>query len=132
MLTGTASSEQTLTEGHGPGGSDTGSIHRGKRWTDARPTVLYSHYQYLTVGNLHKIPHQDVSYLEAQGCLHVPTRPTLDHFVDQYFAHVHVLLPLLHEGNFWDMYSYKDNTTPQEKMPLLVFQAMLFASCNVS
>lgn len=97
-----------------------------------KATVLYSHYQYLTISNLHKIRHQDVSYLEGEGCFHIPTRPTLDNFLEQYFTHVHPLLPLLNEGDFWDMYSGSVNGGSQDKMTLLVFQSMLFASCNVS
>ncbi|KAH6972114.1 hypothetical protein BKA56DRAFT_677088 [Ilyonectria sp. MPI-CAGE-AT-0026] len=132
-LSGTASSEPTSIESHRQAASDAGSIHHRKRRTDGnqRPsTVLYSHYRYLSVGNLHSIPHQDVSYLEAQGCLHVPTRPTLDNFVEQYFAQMHVLLPLIHEGEFWDMYSDKGDAVPRRTISLLVFQAMLFASCT--
>lgn len=112
----------------------TKTVRRGSRWTQANATVLYSHFPYLTLGNVHNIPHQDVSYLESQGCFHVPTRPGLDDLVEQYFAHFHGLLPLLNEGDFWDMYcqKQKDNITSQDKMALLVFQAMLFASCSVS
>jgi hypothetical protein len=29
--------------------------------------VMYSHYRFLTASNIHAIPHQDVTYLEAQG-----------------------------------------------------------------
>ncbi|KAH8652018.1 hypothetical protein BGZ61DRAFT_487522 [Ilyonectria robusta] len=110
----------------------TKTVRRGSRWTQANATVLYSHFPYLTLGNVHNIPHQDVSYLESQGCFHVPTRPGLDDLVEQYFAHFHGLLPLLNEGDFWDMYcqKQKDNITSQDKMALLVFQAMLFASCS--
>ncbi|KAF7557091.1 hypothetical protein G7Z17_g902 [Cylindrodendrum hubeiense] len=126
-----SSSEPTWAEEHRLDGSNAGSIRPGKRRTDGKSMVLYSHYQYLSVGNMHIIPHEDVSYLEAQGCFHVPTRPTLDNFVERYFAHLHVLLPLLHEGDFWDMYSDKENSAPRQKISLLVFQAMLFASCNL-
>lgn len=129
-----ASSEPTSTESHRRAGSDAGSIRPRKRRTDGNQgpsMVLYSHYRYLSVGNLHSISHQDVSYLEAQGCLHVPTCPTLDNFVEQYFAQMHVLLPLIHEGEFWDMYSDEGDAVPRRTISLLVFQAMLFASCTV-
>jgi hypothetical protein len=33
-----------------------------------RELVIYSHYRFLSAGNIHAIPHQDVTYLEAQGC----------------------------------------------------------------
>lgn len=94
--------------------------------------VIYSHYRFLTAGNIHAIPHQDVSYLEAQGCLHVPTPPILDVFMSKYFAHVHVFLPLIDEGDFWDMYSQSSQSLEKDTMSLIVLHAMLFASSNVS
>lgn len=94
--------------------------------------VTYSFYPFLALGNLHGIPPQDVNYLELQGCLRVPTRAILDEFVQQYFLHVHPLLPMIHEGDFWDLYCVNPTSyVPGEKLSLLVFQAMLFACCNV-
>jgi hypothetical protein len=95
-------------------------------------TVLFVHYPYLKLHNIHSIAQQDLNYMEAQGCLHVPSRPILDNFVEQYFRYQHPFLPLLNEGDFWEMYSQKESTGPQSNISLLVFQAMLFASCNVS
>lgn len=83
------------------------------------------------MGNLPNIPPQDVNFLELQGCLRVPVRNLLDEFLQQYFLHVHPLLPLLNEGDFWDLYCHSSNNgMPTERMSLLVFQAVLFASCN--
>ncbi|KAK7421685.1 hypothetical protein QQZ08_009859 [Neonectria magnoliae] len=93
--------------------------------------VVYFYYPFLTMGNLPNIPPQDVNFLELQGCLRVPTRTMLDEFLQQYFLHVHPLLPLINEGDFWDLYCNSANThMPTERMPLLLFQAILFASCN--
>ncbi|KAH6885956.1 fungal-specific transcription factor domain-containing protein [Thelonectria olida] len=93
--------------------------------------IVYSYYPFLTMGNLPNIPPQDVNYLELQGCLRVPTRALLDEFLQQYFLHVHPLLPILNEGDFWDLYCHSANAgMPTERMSLLVFQAVLFASCN--
>ncbi|KAK7706419.1 hypothetical protein SLS63_013982 [Diaporthe eres] len=85
----------------------------------------------IKAGRLHAIPAEDVNYLESQGCLHIPTQPSLDVLVQHYFLHVHVVLPLLNEGDFWEMY-YQSNKPggSREKMSLLVFQAMLYASCH--
>ncbi|OHE99847.1 fungal specific transcription factor domain-containing protein [Colletotrichum orchidophilum] len=93
--------------------------------------VTYSFYPFLALGNLHGIPPQDVNYLELQGCLRVPTRTILDELVQQYFLHVHPLLPMVNEGDFWDVYCVNPaGYVPSDKISLLVFQAMLFASCN--
>ncbi|KAH7016409.1 uncharacterized protein B0I36DRAFT_436093 [Microdochium trichocladiopsis] len=95
-----------------------------------RVTVLYSHLPFLAVGNIHRVPFEDVNYLESCGCLHVPARPLLDNFVEQYFLHIHPLLPLVDEGDFWEMYSEVEAPCPPDnRMPLLLFQAMLFSSC---
>ncbi|KAF5621927.1 cutinase transcription factor 1 beta [Fusarium sp. NRRL 52700] len=93
-------------------------------------TVLFVYYPYLKIHNIHSIAQQDLNYMEAQGCLHVPSRPILDNFVEQYFRVHQALLPLLNEGEFWEMYSQKESTGAQSTISLLVFQAMLFASCN--
>jgi hypothetical protein len=73
---------------------------------------------------------QDVNYLESQGCFRVPTREILDEFVQQYFLHVHPVLPMLNEGDFWDMYGNSGHGGSGEKISLLVFQSMLFSSVN--
>ncbi|EXM24716.1 hypothetical protein FoTM2_006280 [Fusarium oxysporum f. sp. vasinfectum] len=100
--------------------SDTGSTKDG--------VILYSYFQFLTVENLHAIPYQDVSYLEAQGCLHVPNPLILDVFMRAYFTYAHVFKPLVDEGEFWEMCSLATNDSPRTTMSLLVLRAMLFAS----
>ncbi|KLO89297.1 cutinase transcription factor 1 beta [Fusarium fujikuroi] len=90
--------------------------------------VLYSYFQSLTVGNLHAIPYQDVTYLEAQGCLHVPNPLILDVFMKAYFTYAHVFIPLIDEGEFWAMFSPATNSSQRISMSLLVLRAMLFAS----
>ncbi|PNH44324.1 hypothetical protein VD0004_g3339 [Verticillium dahliae] len=93
--------------------------------------VTYSYYPFLAIGNIHYIPPQDVNFLELQGCLRMPTRAILDEFVQQYFLHVHPMLPLLNEGDFWDMYcNGGSKSLQQERISLLVFQAMLFSTAN--
>ncbi|KAF5519523.1 Cutinase transcription factor 1 beta [Colletotrichum aenigma] len=92
--------------------------------------VTFSFYPFLALGNLHNIPPQDVNFLELQGCLRIPTRAILDEFVQQYFLHVHPLLPMLNEGDFWDVYCMNPSSMPSDRLSLLLFQAMLFASCN--
>ncbi|KAI1009713.1 hypothetical protein LB504_002985, partial [Fusarium proliferatum] len=90
--------------------------------------VLYSYFQFLTVGNLHAIPYQDVTYLEAQGCLHVPNPLILDIFMKAYFTYAHVSVPLIDEGDFWEMFSSATSSSQRISMSLLVLRAMLFVS----
>lgn len=95
--------------------------------------VMYSYYPFLELNNLPNILPQDVSYLDMQGCLRVPTKSILDEFVKQYFLHVHPVQPIINEGDFWEAYgSPPSEVTPATRLSLLVFQAMLFASCAVS
>lgn len=92
--------------------------------------VTYSYYPFLRVSNLRNIMPQDANYLESQGCLRVPTRAILDEFVQQYFLHIHPIMPIINEGDFWDMYCSETSTGPTETMSLVFFQALLFSSCN--
>ncbi|KAI8630122.1 hypothetical protein F5Y19DRAFT_54054 [Xylariaceae sp. FL1651] len=102
----------------------------GDHRVTANADITYSYYPFLSVSNFHNILPQDVNYLESQGCLRVPTRAILDEFVQQYFLHVHPLLPLINEGDFWEMYCHQGSEGPTEKISLLVFQAILFSCCN--
>lgn len=100
-------------------------------------SVMYNCYPFLTLDNLHNCMPQDVDFMESEGCFHLPTRPILDQIVRQYFLHIHPLLPLLNEGDFWEMYYYyshrrAEGKEPPPKLSLLVFQAIMFAACNVS
>ncbi|KAH7131339.1 fungal-specific transcription factor domain-containing protein [Dactylonectria macrodidyma] len=92
--------------------------------------VVHCFYPFLALTNLHNVPHQDVNFLEMQGCLRVPIRALLDDFIKQFFLHVHPILPLINEGDFWDMYCHEVDEVPTARISLLVFQAILFASCN--
>jgi hypothetical protein len=97
-----------------------------------RSTVLYSHFPFLTIGNIHMIPAEDLNFLELQGCLHLPMQPFIDDFVQQYFLYVHPFMPLIDEGEFWEAYHRNGTSaTSAPAMSLLVFQAMLFSSCTV-
>lgn len=94
-------------------------------------SVVYTYYSFLTLDNLYNCLPQDVEFLEAEGCFHLPTRRIMDQILQQYFLHVHPLLPVLNEGDFWEMY-YNRGPEGVPKMSLLVFQAIMFVSCNVS
>ena len=95
-------------------------------------SLFYLNYQFLSVGNLQIILSGDIDYLELQGCFLVPRREILDDFVEHYFLHVHPLLPLFNEADFWKMYDQRGAGDPSSpKISLLVFQALMFASCNV-
>lgn len=94
--------------------------------------VTYSYYPFIEIAQLSKVLPQDVSYLEMQGCLRVPKKTILDEFVKQYFLHVHPIMPIVNEGNFWETYGASPaESSETERMSLLVFQAMLFAACAV-
>lgn len=93
--------------------------------------ITYTYYPFLAIGNLSNVSPQDISYLEMQGCFRVPAKTTLDGFVKQFFLHVHPMMPLVNEGDFWD--SYQAGGTPlTDQFSLLLLQAMLFSACSVS
>ncbi|KAF4988179.1 hypothetical protein FDECE_15155 [Fusarium decemcellulare] len=117
--------EACLSHGHSTSNSQyTSGGHR-----IAASDVVYCHYAFLAVPNISNIPPQDVNFLEVEGCLRVPIRPLLDDFVKQYFRHVHPVLPLLNEGDFWELYQ-GTAAAESNRVSLLLLQAMLFASCT--
>lgn len=94
--------------------------------------VLYSAQSFLTLGNLRDLAEQDVDFLELNRCFHLPTRTVQEEFIYHYFLYLHPYYPLIPEKDFWNMYlgRYTDGEEKQT-MPLLVFQAMLFAASSV-
>ncbi|KAF4765597.1 hypothetical protein HAV15_003587 [Penicillium sp. str.  len=122
------SSENLTTPGHPSSCVDNVRIHA--RNPKHSPDILYFHYPFLVINNIRNIPPHDLNFLELQGCLRVPTRDLLYELVQQYFLHVHPILPLMNEGDFWDVYFHSADDPPTKPISLLVFQAMLFASCN--
>jgi hypothetical protein len=110
-------------------GSDA-PLWAGDQRVGATDDITYTYYPFLCINNLQNIMPQDVNYLETQGCFRVPTREILDEFVQQYFLHFHPMLPMINEGDFWDMYGHSGHGGSGDRMSLLVFQAMLFSSCT--
>ncbi|KAJ3543637.1 hypothetical protein NM208_g3468 [Fusarium decemcellulare] len=95
----------------------------------ASSELSYCCYPFLAISNIYQLPQQSVKFLELQGCLRVPMQPFLDEMVRQYFLHIHPFLPLVNEGDFWETYCCNGGSAPRQHVPLLLFQAMLFASC---
>lgn len=94
--------------------------------------ITYTFYPFLGINNLSNLLPQDVSYLEMQGCFRIPAKPVLDELVKQYFLHVHPIMPLYNEGEFWEMYGAPPGSAAGHgRVSLLVFQAMLFSACRV-
>lgn len=118
-----------------PGYNPTTMLHPWAYQQPLRMTsdVVYTYYPFLTITNLSNILPQDVNFLESQDCLRVPTRSIMNEFLQQYFLHVHPLLPLFNEGDFWDMYlqeGLEKLGVVRGRMSLLVLQSLLFATCN--
>lgn len=97
-----------------------------------RAEITYCYYPFLRISNLHSLISKEATHLEAKGCFRVPIRPILDHFVRGYFLHVHPMMPILEEEEFWDMYEHQQGTEKSNQIPLILLQSMIFASCSVS
>ncbi|RFU76012.1 fungal specific transcription factor domain-containing [Trichoderma arundinaceum] len=67
----------------------------------------------------------DIRFMQLNGCFDLPPMPILNEFVRMFFLHVHPIVPLFNEGEFWESFS----CTNGEKISLLVFQAIIFAAC---
>ncbi|KAI5459342.1 fungal-specific transcription factor domain-containing protein [Mariannaea sp. PMI_226] len=102
----------------------------------ARPPQLLSDptnpdYSILEAPKIQSLSAEDLDYLCRQGCFVVPHRSILDEFVQQYFLHIHPMLPMLNEADFWALYlPHQSEDTPSEKISLIVLQGMLFAACS--
>ncbi|KAH8594837.1 fungal-specific transcription factor domain-containing protein [Bisporella sp. PMI_857] len=117
-------SSTLLPKKDGPSQSFTQDLH-------FNTSVVFCYYRFLRLEGLSRVSPDDVRYLESKGCLHVPSRPHLDYFIRSYFLHVHPCMPVVDEGQFWDMYSNVANSESDSPgISLLVFQAMLFAACT--
>ncbi|KAF5676191.1 cutinase transcription factor 1 beta [Fusarium heterosporum] len=84
-------------------------------------------YAFLQVPDTKDLLPQDTAFLVSQGCFIVPQRAALDDFLRQYFLHVHPMLPILNEKDFWLSYNSVDSDV-EYQMPMLVLQGLLFIS----
>jgi hypothetical protein len=85
--------------------------------------VPYSNYNFVDAGSLYQLSHIDVAYLTEKGCLTLPAETALEEFFHQYFSHIHPIIPLVSEAEFW---------AADARIPLLLIRAMLFISSPVS
>ncbi|KAL2823619.1 hypothetical protein BDW59DRAFT_163197 [Aspergillus cavernicola] len=113
---------------------NSGGVNQGLAAT--RPgigDISFSVYQFIRSEFLFTLQQDDIKYLDDQACLQVPRRHLMDEMIDQYFRHIHPILPLFNEGEFWAMYhplKYASMGPCNRSMSLFVLQAMLFASCS--
>lgn len=85
--------------------------------------VPYSNYNFVDAGSLYQLSHIDVAYLTEKGCLTLPVETALEEFFHQYFSHIHPIIPLVTEAEFW---------AADARIPLLLIRAILFISSPVS
>jgi hypothetical protein len=97
---------------------------------NAAGSPTHPDYAFLQVPDTKDLLPQDLAFLVSQGCFVVPQRAALDDFLRQYFLHVHPMLPILNEKDFWLSYNSVDNDVEYE-MPMLVLQGILFISSGV-
>lgn len=97
----------------------------------SKPTC-HPTYAFLQAPDLRGILPQDLSFLISQGCFIVPQRSALSEFLEQYFLHVHPMLPILNEADVWRSYSFGGAATEdRDRLSILVLQGILFISCSV-
>ncbi|KAK2687300.1 hypothetical protein QWA68_013563 [Fusarium oxysporum] len=88
--------------------------------------ILFPFYHFIKHPSSREVDSEVARLLEQRGCLHVPTKPILEEFVNNYFLYFHPLVPLLDEQRFWA--SYNEQTDSNGYVSLFVLQAMLFVS----
>ncbi|KAL6229527.1 fungal-specific transcription factor domain-containing protein [Aspergillus navahoensis] len=95
--------------------------------------ISFSVYQFIRSSFLLTLEQDDVKYLEDQSCLRVPRRNVMNEMMNQYFRHLHPILPIFNEASFWAMYHPVRHSAMGHQgktMSLFVTQAMLFAACS--
>lgn len=82
---------------------------------------------FLELNDKSTLSQADLALLAANGCLSIPDKSLTDDFLRQYFLYVHPSTIVVDESEFWRAYEngQKDHAC---KIPLLLFQAILFAS----
>ncbi|KAL2670134.1 hypothetical protein Neosp_015015 [[Neocosmospora] mangrovei] len=90
-------------------------------------TTCHPDYSFLQAPDTKSLLPQDLAFLTSQGCFIVPHRAALDEFMQQYFLHVHPMLPILNEKDHWQAYNSQDSQG-QGGMSILVLQGLLFVS----
>lgn len=73
------------------------------------------------------MPPEDVTFLWSKGSLKIPDRDAVAEFLDLYFKKIHPLLPVVDEAHIWRMFEGEVS----DQISLFVFQAILFAACQV-
>ncbi|SPO02044.1 related to cutinase transcription factor 1 beta [Cephalotrichum gorgonifer] len=81
-------------------------------------------YAFLQSPDFRTILPQDLSFLVSQGCFVVPQRNALDEFMQQYFLHVHPLLPILNEADVWRSYNLRDAVSDDEEKISILFVSL--------
>ncbi|KAJ0418345.1 hypothetical protein BJY00DRAFT_315071 [Aspergillus carlsbadensis] len=94
------------------------------------PTMVpFSYYPFLKAPNLSNLQPEDIAYLDAQKCFHVPVGKFVETLISHYFLYVHPCLPIVNEAEFWSIFRQRETG---QTFSLLVFQAMLFVASSVS
>ncbi|PLB44143.1 hypothetical protein P170DRAFT_479914 [Aspergillus steynii IBT 23096] len=91
--------------------------------------VIFSSYPFVELRGEKYLDKDDLAYLAAKGCLSVPDKTLIEDFLRGYFLHIHPYVPILDEAEVWDLYRQRDEDDSSRRMSLLLFQAILFASC---
>lgn len=108
-----------------PGNECTSTSSTGKAVDD----ILFSYYEFLSAGTVHKLDSRDFKYLESQGCFRFPERRLLDVFIEAYRLNVHPYQPFFSWKEFHR--TYHGLATASRIISIFVFQAMLFAASSV-
>ncbi|KAJ5601229.1 Transcription factor [Penicillium lagena] len=105
-------------------------VHLGKSTDKSEgprySNVAYSEYDFIDSYSLSSLPPEDMQFLASKCSLTLPEKDAMDEFVHQYFRHIHPVVPVLDEGEFWRIY---EGDPGPDRLSIFVFQAVLFASC---
>lgn len=74
---------------------------------------------------------EDLAFLEAQGCFHLPPTPVLAVWLNQYFLHVHPFIPLLNDTPFQSLWRTDMEGATSNRVSLFLFHSLLATTSPV-
>ncbi|OGM46607.1 hypothetical protein ABOM_004628 [Aspergillus bombycis] len=90
----------------------------------------FTYFSFLRAPNLVRLEESDLTYLQHQKSLQIPTGDLLNALLSHYFLYIHPCLPIVNEARFWSIFRRAEENTGSF-FSLVVFQAMLFAACSI-
>jgi len=93
--------------------------------------VPFGCYSFLETSTPKGLSVDYITYLEAQGCFHLPPTPVLALWLKQYFLHAYPWMPLFTDAPFHSLWRTDAEVVKPDRISLFLFQSILAAASPV-